>query len=66
VHASAPLERRRAGQRAEVRERAERAGARLHRRWAHLEGRRGLRSTLVATAVARELAGWCWSLAVME
>lgn len=66
VRASAPLERRRAGQRPEVRERAERAGARLHRRWAHLEGRRGLRSTLVATAVARELAGWCWSLAVME
>jgi transposase len=66
VRASAPIERRRAGQRPEVRARAERAGQRLHRRWAHLEGRRGLRSTVVATAVARELAGWCWSLAVME
>ena len=43
-----------------------RPGVRLHRRWANLESRRGLRSTLVAVAVARELAGWCWSLAVMD
>ena len=63
---SREIERRRAGARPEVRARAELAGRRLQRRWAHLEGRRGLRSTLVATAVARELAGWCWSLAVME
>ena len=66
MRASAQIERRRAGQRPEVAARAERAGQRLHRRWRHLEGRRGLRSTVVATAVARELAGWCWSLAVME
>jgi transposase len=66
VRASAQIERRRAGQRPEVAARAEAAGRRLHRRWRHLEGRRGLRSTVVATAVARELAGWCWSLAVME
>jgi transposase len=66
LRASAPIERRRRGQRPEVRARAEQAGQRLHRRWAHLEGRRRLRSTVVATAVARELAGWCWSLAVME
>jgi transposase len=64
--ASATIERRRASQRPEVAARAEQAGRRLHRRWAHLEGRRRLRSTVVATAVARELAGWCWSLAVME
>jgi transposase len=63
---SAAVERRRAGQHPQVRARAEAASARLHRRWVHLERRRGLRSTLVATAVARELAGWCWSLAVME
>ena len=25
-----------------------------------------MRSTVVAVAVARELAGWCWSLAVMD
>jgi transposase len=66
VRASAPIERRRQAQRPEVRTRAEQAGRRLHRRWAHLEGRRGLRATVVATAVARELAGWCWSLAVMD
>lgn len=63
---SIELERRRAGARPEVRARAEAAGLRLHRRWANLESRRGLRSTIVAVAVARELAGWCWSLAVMD
>jgi transposase len=62
---SLALERRRAGVRPEVRARAEAAGARLQRRWAHLE-RRGLRRTIIAVAVARELAGWCWSLAVMD
>lgn len=66
VRPSLPLERRRAGQRPEVRARADLASRRLHARWDHLERRRGLRSTLVATAVARELAGWCWSLAVMD
>lgn len=66
VIASAQIERRRAAQRPEVAARAEQAGRRLHHRWRHLETRRGLRSTVVATAVARELAGWCWSLAVME
>jgi transposase len=60
------IERRRAGQRPEVAARAEQAGRRLHHRWQQLERRRGLRSTIVATAVARELAGWCWSLAVMD
>jgi transposase len=64
--ASVEIERRRAGQPAPVRARAEQAGRRLHARWAHLERRRGVRSTIVATAVARELAGWCWSLAVMD
>jgi len=62
---SLALERRREGARPEVRARAEAAGARLHRRWVHLE-RRGLRPTIIAVAVARELAGWCWSLAVMD
>ena len=54
------------GARPEVRVRAEAAGVRLHRRWTNLESRRGLRSSVVAVAVARELAGWCWSLAVMD
>ena len=66
VRASREIERRRFGQRPEVAARAERAGLRLHHRWHQLEHRRGLRSTVVATAVARELAGWCWSLAVMD
>lgn len=66
VRPSAPIARRRASQRPEVAARAEQAGLRLHHRWHQLERRRGLRSTIVATAVARELAGWCWSLAVME
>lgn len=63
---SVELERRRADCRPEVRARAEAAGVRLHRRWQNLESRRGLRSSVVAVAVARELAGWCWSLAVMD
>jgi transposase len=60
------LRRRRAGQPPAVRERAERAARRLHRRWVQLEQRRGKPRPVVATAVARELAGWCWSLATMQ
>jgi transposase len=48
-----------------VRERARLAERRLHRRWVRFD-ERGKRSTVAAVAVARELAGWCWSLAVME
>jgi transposase len=66
LRTSVAIERRRTGQRPEVRARAEQAGVRLHHRWYQLERRRGIRSTIVATAVARELAGWCWSLAVMD
>jgi len=62
---SRELLRRREGQSALVRERAEAAGRRLHRRWRSFDAR-GKRSTVAAVAVARELAGWCWSLAVME
>jgi len=66
LRTSVAIEARRMGQRPEVRARAEQAGVRLHHRWHHLEHRRGVRSTIVAVAVARELAGWCWSLAVMD
>jgi len=59
------LARRREGQPALVRERAEAAGRRLHQRWRRFDAR-GKRSTVAAVAVARELAGWCWSLAVMD
>ena len=62
---SRELLRRRDGQPAVVRERAERGNRRLHRRWVRLDAR-GKRSTISAVAVARELAGWTWSLAVMD
>ena len=58
---SATLERRRQGQPAAVRARADRSARRLHARWHALE-RRGKRRTIVAVAVARELAGYCWAL----
>lgn len=61
---SAPLARRRQGQPAAVRAQADRSGRRLHRRWQTLE-QRGKRRTVVAVAVARELAGHCWALATM-
>jgi transposase len=61
VAASSPPPRRPA---ARLRERAERADRRLHRRWARLDAR-GKRSTISAVAIARELAGWSWSLALM-
>lgn len=38
---------------------------RLHTRWQRFDARRK-RSTAANTAIARELAGWCWSLAVLE
>jgi transposase len=58
---SATLERRRRDQPASVRARADQSARRLHQRWHALE-RRGKRRTLVAVAVARELAGHCWAL----
>ena len=57
--------RRADGQSAEVRARAEAGNRRLHQRWCRLEQRRK-RPTVSVVAVARELAGWCWSLAVLD
>ena len=48
-----------------VRERADAGNRRLHQRWCRLDAR-AKRSTISVVAVARELAGWCWSLAVFE
>lgn len=62
---SRELMRRRATQPPAVRDRAERGNRRLHQRWSRLDGR-GKRPTISAVAVARELAGWCWSLATMD
>ena len=64
LRTSATLERRRQGQPAAVRARADQTSRRLHQRWHALE-RRGKRRTIVAVAVARELAGHCWALATM-
>jgi transposase len=55
-------------QHAEVRHELRRkpaADRRLHHRWTTMQARKK-RSTVIAVAVARELAGWCWSLAVMN
>jgi transposase len=65
LRASAALERRRQGQSAVVRARADVSARRLHARWHALESR-GKRRTVVAVAVARELACHCWALATME
>jgi transposase len=45
--------------------RADAGNRRLHHRWTVMEARKK-RHTVANTAIARELAGWCWSLAVMD
>jgi transposase len=50
---------------APARVRGDAGNRRLHQRWAGFLDRRK-RGTVANTAVARELAGWCWSLAVMD
>ena len=65
LRASAALERRRQGQPAAVRLQADQSARRLHQRWHALESR-GKRRTIIAVAVARELAGHCWALATMK
>ena len=48
-----------------ARARGQAANRRLHQRWTNFDQRRK-RSVVANIAVARELAGWCWSLAVLE
>ncbi len=50
---------------AAARTRGDDGNRRLHRRWASFIDRKK-RGTVANTAIARELAGWCWSLAVMD
>jgi transposase len=57
------LERRQEGQPGAVIAISWQAQQRLHRVWRRLEGQRGKRRTIVAVAVARELAGFCWAIA---
>jgi len=50
---------------AAARVRGDLGNRRLHTRWVRfIEHRK--RSTVATIAIARELAGWCWSLAVMD
>ena len=62
---SVTLERRRTGKSLALRAQADRSARRLHGRWHALEAR-GKPGTIIAVAVARELAGHCWALATMD
>ena len=48
-----------------ARARGDAGNRRLHRRWTAFDARRK-KATVANTAIARELAGWCWSLAVLD
>ena len=48
-----------------ARARGDLGNRRLHHRWVRFIDRRK-RPTTANTAIARELAGWCWSLAVLD
>jgi transposase len=50
---------------APARVRGHEGNRRLHLRWQSFQGRRK-KDTIAAVAIARELAGWAWSLAVMD
>jgi transposase len=50
---------------AAARVRGDHGNRRLHHRWVKFIDRKK-RNTIADVAVARELAGWCWSLAVMD
>lgn len=50
---------------APARARGDAGNRRLHQRWVRFLERRK-RSTVATVAIARELAGWCWSLAILE
>ncbi|MCA1679104.1 MAG: IS110 family transposase [Actinobacteria bacterium] len=59
----AALGRRQEGQPAHIIAISWNAQQRLNRVWRRLDTERGKRRTIVAVAVARELAGFCWALA---
>jgi len=48
-----------------ARARGQAANRRLHARWVRFDERKK-RSITANAAIARELAGWCWSLAVLD
>jgi transposase len=57
---------RQAGQPAHVLALSWKAQQRLHHTWRRLDHDRGKRRTIVAVAVARELAGFCWAIATAD
>ena len=50
---------------AAARARGDEGNRRLHQRWVRFT-ERTQEPTIANVAIARELAGWCWSLAVLE
>jgi transposase len=58
------LKRRQEGQPARVLAISWKAQQRLHQVWRRLDNERGLRKTIVAVAVARHLAGFCWAITI--
>jgi transposase len=60
------LTRRQEDQPTHVRQISWQAQRRLHRTWRRLDGERGKRRTIVAVAVARELAGFCWAITTAD
>jgi transposase len=60
------LQRRQAGQDAHIIALSWKAQQRLHHTWQRLDSDRGKRRTIVAVAVARELAGFCWAIATAD
>lgn len=62
---SRDLRRRWEGASLAARARGHAANQRLHTRWADFDKRKK-RSVVANAAIARELAGWCWSLAILD
>jgi transposase len=62
----AKLAARQVGQSAHVIALSWKAQQRLHHTWRRLDSQRGKRRTIVAVAVARELAGFCWAIATAD
>jgi transposase len=60
------LERRQRGQPAPIIDIAWHAQRRLHARWRRLKHQRHKHNGIVAVAIARELAGFCWEIALAD
>src|SRR5919204_354292 len=65
-HVSAKLRARQEGADPRAVEIAWRAQRRLHQRWRHLADTRGLQANKATVAVARELAAFCWEIAMLD